>query len=382
MKSTALTTAIAISTRGKMMPAVCKAARYCAVAEILAILFIAISSAAATEARRAVWVSATEPNLGLNVVRDDGHVVAYRDVTGVKGPRIIPGLDEIVATTARLALRRDGVVLTWQPQCGANNNDPKDTEHEFCEYSSAHLIPGLSRIVAISEDGGAYLALDRDGKVWGWGDDSDGLISGGTPVAQPFGKSFQHRLVGIPVPIPLPVPMKAISASVAQGAAIDREGHVWLWGGQRFPALRAPGDDFFGPKAFVARRVVGIPPAKLIDSTYVVTQTGQVWRWGVSSTNGARESVNPSRVASVTNIIGLSYAKSFTAMLDSSGSVLFIGAAPDAPSYGKFNNEPHASKLMPPSKFISAGARITMDGTVLYFSEIRAGVVQRLELGN
>lgn len=350
---------------------------------LVVLLFVATTSTLAIgQERKAVWVSATEPNLGVNVVRDDGRVVSYWDVTGVKGPRIIPGLENIVATTARLALRKDGVVLMWEPKCGRNPDHPEDVEHEFCEFPSARPVTGLSKIVAISESSGAYLALDRDGAVWGWGDDSDGLISGKPAVPQPFGKPFKHRLVEAPTRIPLPAPMKAISASIALGGAIDREGHTWIWGGGKFPELQAPGEDFPGPNGFVARRVIGIPPAQSIDFTHVVTQTGEAWRWGISRVNGVRGSVIPSRVAGLTNVVALSYADFFTALLDSNGVVLFIGVAPDTRSYGKFIDEPHATKLMPPAKFVSAGARITTDGAVLFFSDIRPEIVQRLELGD
>jgi hypothetical protein len=351
---------------------------------ILWLVAIAAVPAIAQE-RKAVWVSAQETNLGVNIVRDDGRVVSYWDVTFANGPHIIPGLENIVATTARLALRRDGVVLTWTPKCGKDSNNSTDVEHEYCEFPSARSVAGLRDIIAISQYGGCYLALDRDGAVWGWGDDSDGLISGRTAVPQFPGKGYKRRLIMAPTRIPLPVPMAGISAGVVQGGAIDREGRAWTWGGGRSPDLQAPGENVSGPNGFVARRVTGLPPARIIDvhsNVYSVTQIGELWRWGVSSVNGVRGSTIPSRVEGLTNIVAVSHVGSFTAIMDSDGAVLFIGLGPDADHHGKFIDEPHASKVMPRAKFISGGARITADGAVLFFNNIRSGGVRRLELGN
>jgi hypothetical protein len=335
--------------------------------------------------RKAVWVSAKERVLGVNIVRDDGRVVTYRDLTFANQPRLIPGLENIVATTARLALRRDGVVLTWRPKCGGDPSNPDDVEHQYCEFTAARPVAGLRGIVAVEEYAGCYLALDRDGTVWGWGDDSDGLISGQPAVPRVVGKNYRRRVVKAPKRIPLPVPVASISAGVAQGGAIDRDGRAWTWGGGRFPDLQAPGEDVAGPNGFVARRVANLPPIRVIDvdsSAYAVTQTGELWRWGVSRVNGVRGSTNPSRVMGLTNVVAVSQVSSFTAIMGGDGTVLFIGFAPDVSHVGKFSDEPNASKVMPVAKFISGGARITTDGEVLFFNDLRPGNARRLELGD
>jgi len=347
---------------------------------VVALLAISVASALAEE-RKAVWVAAREARRGLNVVRDDGRVVSYWDVANAKGPRVIPGLENIVATTTELALRRDGVVLTWEPKCVR----PQSSPEEYCEFPAAHRIAGLRDIVAIAQHNLCYLALDRNGAVWGWGDDSDGLISGQPALPTPTSKPVKRRLVKTPTRVPLPVPMVFISAGDAQGGAIDREGRAWTWGGGRLAVqLQAPGEDVAGPNGFVARRIAGLPPVRAIDVqliAYVITKSGELWRWGVWTVNAKKYgSTEPSRVAYLTNIVAVSQIDFFTAVLDGDGAVRFIGTAPDKDNE-KFVDQPHASMPMPPAKFISGGARITSDGTVLYFDELNAGVVQRLELG-
>ena len=79
------------------------------------VLFFACSTASVlAQERKAVWVTAQDSIRGPNVVRDDGRVVAYRNGVAAKGPRLIPGLENIVATTTQLALRRDGVVSQFE----------------------------------------------------------------------------------------------------------------------------------------------------------------------------------------------------------------------------------------------------------------------------
>lgn len=346
----------------------------------VAVLLLAavVSSGAVAQPRKAVWIAAVETNLGINVVRDDGRVVSYWDVSSAEGPRVIPGLENIVATTARLALRRDGVVLTWQPKC-VGGEDPN------CEFPPARPVAGLRNVVTISEYRGCYLALDREGTVWGWGDDSNGLISGQPAVDQPLGKPYKRRLVNAPTRVPLPVPMASISAGAAQGGAIDRDRRAWTWGGgSSAEFLQGPGEDIRGSNGFVARRITGLPPVRALDTrttAYAITLTGELWRWGVSQVNGMRGSTTPSKVEGVTNVAAISHTGFFTAIMDGFGIVRFIGLAPDHDHGGKFIDEPHASKPMPRATFISGNARITTDGSVLFFPFGSNGAVRRLELG-
>lgn len=344
---------------------------------LIFLMLVAASSSAMAQKLRAVSISAQEQHHGVNVVRSDGTVVAYWDVEGVEGPRVIPGLKDIIATTAHLALRRDGAVLTWDSKC------KNDQQAAYCEYLRSRVVAGLRNIVAISQHNGSKFALDRDGTVWGWGNDDDGVITGQPAIPRPIRKG---RVIKNPTRIPLPVPMVGISSGTFQGGAIDREGNVWTWGGKRFPDLhQAPGEDVVGAGGFVSRKIAGLPPAVKLDisgTAYVVTQANEVWRWGVSHINDKiYGSTIPSPASGMRNIVDVSQTSFSTALLEKDGGVWFIGHALNVDD-NKYIDEPRLSTQMPPAIAISAGARITAEGEALLFADVRRGLVQRLDLGD
>lgn len=339
-------------------------------------LLVVAFEASASVQRRAIAVAAVESQWAPIVLRDDGRVVSYRNKANVTEPILIRGLDRIVAVATSMALRSDGRVLTWDHSCG-------DDQGAICDYSQAREVKELRDIVMISEVDDCRLALSKDGTVWGWGNDSDGQISGLQPT--PVRRWDKRRLVTAPTQIPLKVPMAAISAGYLQAGGIDREGRVWVWGGGRLPEMKAPGTDFVGPAGFAARRVEGLPPVVSMDThstTYVVTQNGDVWTWGVSRINGeTRGSATPTRIAEFAKIVAVSNTPFFLAALTGDGSVLFLGIAPDAPNH-QYSAEPRATAQLPRSTAISGGARITTEGELLLFKDTKPGVVQHVEIGN
>jgi hypothetical protein len=214
------------------------------------------------------------------VLRDDGRVVAFRDLTGSE-PVFVEGLTDIVdiaGTTAGLgpvrqrgsanwiALGRNGTVFQWEGACaeGGLYN---------CRYTRPKLVPSLRDIVAIASNLGSHLALDRQGRVWVWGWYTDRSITG--PVIEYAKKS---RVIKTPVSITFPLPLKWIGSDHFP-AGIDHQGNVWIWSSRSIQQLR-PIDIVVGERAF--EKVTGIPPARSVTTSkpvYVVTEEGQLWSW-------------------------------------------------------------------------------------------------------
>ena len=80
-------------------------------------------------------------------------------------------------------------------------------------------VPGLTKVIAIAGGQNTAYALQRDGTVWGWGDDvQDELGDDGASPRQ------------IPKRIGVPGGIVAIEAGAFSAYALRRDGSVWAWG--------------------------------------------------------------------------------------------------------------------------------------------------------
>lgn len=146
-----------------------------------------------------------------------------REKTNTPGaPARIAGLSKAASVTAGslhgVALLEDGTVRTWGDNTLGQLGDGTVTRR----YEPV-AVGGLSEVASIA--GGYFhtLALKRDGTVWAWGHNADGQLGDGTRVSRNNGA------------IPVPGLQKIVSVAVGSGhsLALDGEGRVYAWGGNR-----------------------------------------------------------------------------------------------------------------------------------------------------
>jgi YD repeat-containing protein len=229
---------------------------------------------------------------GEAVLRDDGRVIAFGNKSREGGePVFIEGLTDIVDIAGQsgglgrlrtrgsaywIALRRDGAVFEWDGSCASEG-------YLDCRYSRAKAVSRLHGIVAISSGDGTHLAVDRDGQAWGWGWDQDGLIT-----SRHGERGARSRLIKSPIQIPVPTPLKAIAVGTPHAMGIDRAGGVWIWSGNNSLEFQPEQSELTSRGTFVTRKVIGLPPArsgKALGQSYVVTDKGELWSWGVGELN-------------------------------------------------------------------------------------------------
>ena len=161
--------------------------------------------------------------------------------------QVIPGLPPATAIAAgqthSLALTKAGAVWTWgagrKPAGGAVAASLRPVQVE-----------GLPPVVALCA--GAYhdLALDKDGRVWSWGSNDSGQL----------GRNSRNKEMQ-PGPVEgLPRDIVMIAAGETHSLALQSDGTVWAWGGNRHGQL---GDGGSRSQA-VPHRVPGLAPIRQI----------------------------------------------------------------------------------------------------------------------
>lgn len=148
-----------------------------------------------------------------------GHVISWgaallthHDTTT---PTPVPQLERVQAIAAgrahALALHDDGSVSAW----GANGFYELGVSASDAGRAAPVPVPGPTRITQVSAGHGFSLALDRDGRVWSWGEHT---LPRGDGTYQP------PRLVrGLNT-------TTRVHASALRSAAVTSDGEVVMWG--------------------------------------------------------------------------------------------------------------------------------------------------------
>jgi len=148
-------------------------------------------------------------------------------------PSRVQGVSDAVAVAAgwgySLALDKSGQVWAW----GSNSSGQLGLGYtESSPHLLAAKIPGLNNIVAISSGSSHSLALDKTGQVWAWGANSNGQLGQGNTSysASPVkvlgsgGTGFLNNI-------------KSISTGSGFSAALDNDGNIWTWGQNSYGQL-------------------------------------------------------------------------------------------------------------------------------------------------
>ncbi|MGN6323016.1 MAG: hypothetical protein ACTHNE_14935 [Dyella sp.] len=160
-------------------------------------------------------------------------------------PAKVQGLPPIEAISTfhafDLALDRDGHVWGWgYNSCGQLGidpvgEDPKKIDERMYQASPVR-IAGLVHITAIAAGKRHALALDAEGNVWAWGENSDGELGEHryAHVSYSCGSETDLTAVAPYSPYVAKVPgigkVTAIAAGYNSSAALDENGEVWVWG--------------------------------------------------------------------------------------------------------------------------------------------------------
>jgi len=257
-------------------------------------------------------------------------------------PHFVNGMEKIVNLAAgenhSLALSTDGKVWAWgnnsSGQLGIGDLNVK-------QLDAPQKILHLTDIMAIDAGHTHSLALQSDGTVWSWGNNSNGQLGNGLEISE-----------SKPILIPKLSSCIAIAAGYAHSVALKNDGTVWTWG------LNSAGQ--LGDNSEINRNEpvpVGVANVIAIAAgdyhTVALKKDGTVWTWGDNPNgqlgDGTKETKYiPTRVANISKVIGIAAGYLHTLALRSDGTVWGWGGN----EYGQLGDNSEVKMQLLPVKTV------------------------------
>ncbi|MGB9864341.1 MAG: RCC1 domain-containing protein [Candidatus Saccharicenans sp.] len=243
------------------------------------------------------------------------------------------------------ALMSDGTVFSWgfngDGQLGLGISDHQDT------HSLPKKIPYLSNITAIAAGWNHALALDKDGKVWAWGNNSYGQLGNGEIRDKfPYGEPIPNQVKNLS-------DIVAIAAGEGFSLALDCEGRLYAWGLNTNGQL---GIDNKNPQNLQSLNIipyplqVEIPAVKTIAAgakhVVVLDANGSVWTFGSDSRGQLGDGRGgiyfnrnkPSKISGLAGVTQVAAGHSMSLFLKQDGTIWAVG---------QFNTEAEAFSVTP-----------------------------------
>ena len=172
-----------------------------------------------------------------------------------------------------LAVGSDGNLYAWGNNQYGQLGDGTTTSRTA---STSVAAPAGVKFVQVSAGGSHSMALDRDGNIWTWGYNGGGRLGRSTNPANRPGKAAT----------PAGVTFIAVSAGADHSMALDRDGNIWTWGDDTYKQLglsysRSSPTGVGVPEAAFASVSAGARHSIGLDVN------GTAWTWGGRDTTSA-----------------------------------------------------------------------------------------------
>jgi alpha-tubulin suppressor-like RCC1 family protein len=184
---------------------------------------------------------------------------------------VLPPIQGIAAGAAHtLALDVEGQVWVW----GQNASGQAGLGTAGGTVLVPTKVPSLSGIQAVAAGANFSLALDEQGRLWAWGQNTAGQVGIGSTSAA---VATPALVAGLPS-------LRAVAAGLNHVLALDTGGRVWAWGQNSFGQVGTGGTS---AAVLAPYLVTTAPRAKAVAAgaghSLVVAEEfafGKVWGWG------------------------------------------------------------------------------------------------------
>ena len=211
------------------------------------------------------------------------------------------------ATSA--AIDKNGRIWSW----GFNNSGQLGNGANTQQLTPVSLAGAVKTFCKISLSNGQTLALDKNGRAWGWGFNANGLLGDNSVTAR-----------NTPVSVAGAVKTFCeIAAGNQHALAIDKSGNTWAWGpngqGQLGANIatfvRTPKSIVLGATKTFCQVNIGGGFSAMID------RVGKMWTWGSNTTGQIGDNTTTARYTPV-NLAGVN--KTFCKVVSGGGWTLAI----------------------------------------------------------
>ena len=188
-----------------------------------------------------------------------------------------------------VAIDKNGKIWSWgfnsSGQLGDNTTVSKSTPVAISGTTKTFCIISTNTYSA-----GTTLAIDKNGRLWGWGTNALGQIGDNTNTS---------KLTPVSV-LGAVKTFCGIAVGFQHSAAIDKNGKIWTWGS----SLRGELGDNTTVSKFTPVSILGATKTfcKITAagySTHAIDKNGLVWGWGLNNTGQIGDGTSTSRLTPV-----------------------------------------------------------------------------------
>lgn len=276
------------------------------------------------------------------------------------------------SSTHTLVLTPDGTVLAQ----GRNEYNQSGGSAPGDVVGTLSPVQGVPRALAVATGDPWYsMVLGEDGRVYVWGRHDFGILGGDRTGTE----NERER----PTPVTNLGGVVGIAGCYYAAAALRRDGTVWMWGEDREGIMgtgKLPGPYTSGDMHYVPARVQGLADVVQIacgyDHMLALQRDGSVWAWGLNQrgqlgVGDLEPRARPTRISSLSGVTHIAAAHSASIARLADGSWRIWGDA--GPAMMKLapdqSSPPVTVPTLPPSLLQGArdfdvGIAVLGDGTV------------------